>query len=351
MTHLETAVTAARVRLGTVAPEQLLRAVGATDDHEALLGDARREGLAGLLAFEVQNRLGRHGFEPFAQVFQDEFVRNGIYMAELHRLDEAFVARGRQAVVLKGAALILGCYDRVLGIRPLSDIDIMIRASDVALFHELMLELGYTQRTDNPLGYLHQGYAVDFQTDALGRLETVFAFDNDELWKRSVPLAEDLPSLRTLSPEDQFLQVAVHALKHSFHRLIWLVDLGLLLPTVEPSALVARARETGTTRVLAYSAVLLERLLGLAPDSRLVSRLPRLNRLERRYLEAVVRRGHPVTLGKLVAFFSVRGWRDRLFYLFELCRPQTRQATWGQRLRQLARLLRQLVSEQRRPAP
>src|SRR3712207_4444047 len=69
-----------------------------------------------------------------------------------------------------------------------------------------------------------------------------------------------------LSPEDQLVQLSVHAHKHRWEGLIWLKDIDLLLrahgPTLNWRLVVDVARREGVTASVWYTMLLAKRLLG-----------------------------------------------------------------------------------------
>ena len=96
----------------------------------------------------------------------------------------------------------------------------------------------------------------------VGRKGRVFRLDPATLWRDATPLEPDDPSTLVLSPVHLQLQLAVHALKHSYSRLIWLVDLALVLADALWTPLMEHARASGALRPLAYAVSILDTLLG-----------------------------------------------------------------------------------------
>ena len=124
--------------------------------------------------------------------------------------------------------------------------------------------------------YLKSGYECAFDGPA-GRnlLEVQWAiqprfyavdFDMDSMFQRGVPVTVAGCAMQTLSMEDLFLILAVHAAKHLWGRLIWIFDLGRLskLPSLNWSAIGEQAEELGVVRILRVSLMLASNL-ALAP--------------------------------------------------------------------------------------
>jgi hypothetical protein len=165
--------------------------------------------------------------------------------AELQRAMSCLRAASVPVLVLKGPALSRTIYpDRAL--RPYSDLDLAVHAGDeeraaAALvahgFAELPYETGAAQRTLgdhlHDVGTFHRMFAgangralIELHQDQLqlGLAPVLEA----ERWTRAVPLPSVAGAVM-LAPEDQVVQLSVHAHKHGFNRLIWLKDLDLLL--------------------------------------------------------------------------------------------------------------------------
>src|SRR5205807_5865396 len=71
-----------------------------------------------------------------------------------------------------------------------------------------------------------------------------------------------------LSPEDEFIYLAVHAARHQFQALVWLYDLKLFLlrhPDLDWTIVSARARSLRVVRALSMALEALQRRLA-APD-------------------------------------------------------------------------------------
>src|SRR5262249_6507276 len=131
------------------------------------------------------------------------------------------------------------------------------------------------------------------------------------------------PTTLVLSPVHLRLQLVVHALKHSYSRLIWLVDLALVLSDAPWPALLEQARVTGALRPLAYAMSAVERLLGRLDVPESVRReLGDLGPLERVFMSLVTTRRGVETPGELMVAFSIPGVFGKAAYLAELGIPR-----------------------------
>jgi len=329
--ELKLLVTCGRLFLGTANDDEALQYLRLPLDWSRLFDKATKEGMSGLLHSEVL-RLARANnldlpVDQHAQALRHIFARNGAYFAELLAIREALRQRGLQAIVLKGGALIEAVYGGRRGLRPLSDLDILVRSSDYSSFEEVLLERGFRPDFPSSTFFTKGSLAFDLHTDLTGaewvrRKALAFRFDAEALWREASPLDGQDPTLLVLSPLDQFLHLAVHALKHSFSRLIWLVDLGLVSRHLKWEDLVDLAKASGTLRPLAYALFGLENLMGVEAPPEIQASLPQPNRLERMFLSSVVSRRAMETPGEVIVAFSIPGLPGKLSYLSELVFPQ-----------------------------
>ncbi|MCC6180111.1 MAG: nucleotidyltransferase family protein [Chloroflexi bacterium] len=163
--------------------------------------------------------------------------------AVLVRVTEILEAARLPTIVLKGPALVRSIYPHPV-LRPYGDIDLTVQQHHEDLVAERLLSRGFVEMPHrleverkahgvHPGGAAfhrlfrvpHGGATIEVHTDPLqlGLQPTSEA----ERWRRSLPI-QQLPMASMLCPEDQLVQLSVHAHKHGFSRLIWLKDIDLL---------------------------------------------------------------------------------------------------------------------------
>lgn len=281
------------------------------------LAQARSEGIQGVLSYYLAHQPGPHR-QQARQYYQQEFFLNSRLLELLHRTVAALQQQQIPVLLLKGVALIGPIYSP-LGVRPLSDIDILIAPAHHQQAHHCLLQIGYAHQ--NGLNYHWQGLALDLHLDLnsayrIRARADLYRFHLDDMWSTATQRA-DIPGAYCLANEDQFLYLACHALKHAHNRLIWLLDLAELFPHCDPRRLDQRARATSTTRPLAYALNLLKELW----YPQLVA--PACNWIEKLYLQKVARRQN---LEPLLPFFmaaTLDSWPLRMSYLWEMLLPRT----------------------------
>ncbi len=323
----------ARRFLGTSQDEHALAYLRQPIDWADLLEISSREGMGGLLAIQLQGLARSHALElPLGDVSNflgRVFACNGGFLAELSSLRAVLEQHGIQVIVLKGGALIRTAYRRQLGLRPLSDIDLLIKSSDLDLIQRALHQRGFGSIFPSGTFLTNGPVAFDLHLDLVGsarirRRGQAFRFDPNELWKKASPLDGLDESLLVLSPTHQFLHLAVHAQKHSFSRLIWLVDLALVCRQVCWGELIEQAQRTGTLRPVAYALRSIERLFGTKIPRDVWESLPHLNWIERKFVTAVVGRRAAEPQGELLVAFSIPSLFGKLAYLLEFVFPRPR---------------------------
>jgi hypothetical protein len=155
-------------------------------------------------------------------------VRNARAWDQLGEAVSALNARGIQPLLLKGALFSLRYYASP-GLRPFSDLDLLVLPQDRERAAEALAGLGYAPyqaRNDHdPAWYEENHYHWGFAREKGLRLELHWALtppcsqarlDPEALWERS--LAVECPGGRGrgLALEDEIVHLAVHAAKHQF---------------------------------------------------------------------------------------------------------------------------------------
>jgi hypothetical protein len=261
----ENALLLAAVQVGRVP--LLPPSTSAPLDWRYLLHAAERQGVTPLL----HDWLERHpelAVDPvwLRQLYDRRWAhhfRNRQLLAELLRVAGGAAEARIDLMALKGARLAVDYY-RSPGLRPLSDLDLLVRPADVLKFGEVLRRLGYRE-IEPPPSYVdasrldeqsreycwlatRQGLdvLVEYRTTPmevtvarLGDLDRTFAeplrSHAADVWRRAGAAREPGSALIPMSPEDLLLQVATHlAAKHLDFRLIWLHDLARIVTVAQP---------------------------------------------------------------------------------------------------------------------
>jgi hypothetical protein len=156
-------------------------------------------------------------------------LRNALLFDDLARVLSRANDQRLDVIILKGAALADTVYgDRTL--RPMRDVDLLIRREQLRAFDELLVSHGYRLgpewararewhlRHDYHLAYCKganelPATSIELHWD-LDRSSRPFRVDLAAMWARAVPATVAGVRTKTLSPEDTLLHLCLHACKH-----------------------------------------------------------------------------------------------------------------------------------------
>ena len=327
----------ARAALERIPPEELARA-------------ARAHGMAAV-ALESADKLdlSEEKLAPLREAARAEAARSLVLEAALAELAGKSREKGLAAVLVKGVALDHTAYPHP-GLRPAADIDLLVKGQELAGWAELLAALRYRKfeqvdrtwwRGEREIVDLHAS-----SSDLAGVVDVPEALspvrlDLAAIFERAAPV-EGLP-LPAPGTEDQLLLAAAHGLGvHVFEKLVWLLDIAVLLNReLDSGRLAEDARRTGAGRLLFHSLVLAGRLnLADPPDALLDSLRPeRLGRLERNLVERLLTQGLPDRAEFLLALAlpAPRGYKRTILRRALLPRARTLRQRETGRLGGLAR--------------
>jgi len=304
-------------------------------------------------------------------------ARNLLFQNEEENLLRALQQAGVEAIPLKGTSLA-----RILGdpaVRPVTDIDLGVRAPDVTRAADVLRDAGYALSLPSPLlGHAAFLTGTDEHTSEVKcRREWAGSQLAVELhWKwLPLPEAEVWDALQTYSPsgistlgvEHYFLFLCSHAAGGSWAGLRWLCDIAEFLAVLGSGMDALRclhlARRAGLRRAVGITLELIQRLFGVRFDKLDSLRDARACSVAQRYLR---RPFDPFLSGSVAGIHRERlrvldGTSRRAAYIARLLRPtfqewtdsegRLRPATsaWALRLTRLTKIF--LPATRPRPAP
>lgn len=201
-------------------------------EWEALAALGNRQHIAPLL----YHRIKQHGLESvlpadvkkqFAQVLIGNTVRNLKLYQELAEILKSLEANNIPVLVLKGAHLANTVYPS-LGLRMMSDCDIVVHEADLPAAAKLLTAIGYEPSKPLQLelqkSFQHHlpAFAKTGVPTALELHWTItspgraYSITMDDLWARSQPFHLAGAEARALCPEDLLLHLCVHATYQHF---------------------------------------------------------------------------------------------------------------------------------------
>jgi hypothetical protein len=254
--------------------------LGSPLDWEKLLGLAQYHGLVPLL-FQSTAAFSRlippQHYGALRLCCQQNACRALWFTQELNRILAYLQSAGVEALAHKGPALASLLYGDVAQ-RQFSDLDLLVRPSDVSQVKAILAGLGYQcdiefnaaeERALLRSGYeqifhsLHGKNLLELQWRILPRFYAV-DLDMEELFAKSKAVQVADRSCRMLSPEDLLLALCVHAAKHGWTQLSWLRDITQLaaMAGLDWDFIGAEATRLGIQRIVAVNSILSYQLFG-----------------------------------------------------------------------------------------
>jgi hypothetical protein len=169
-------------------------------------------------------------------LYRSAWVRNHVLFQELSNVLEAFGTASIDSILLKGAALVDRYYKDV-GVRPMVDIDLLVRPSDSHPAMALLEGRGWVhpplrsdalEWTSRTLLINKQGLPLDLHWHLIKDFVEPggdSAHLVDSFWAGATPVEFETLSTKVLGPADQLLHVCVHGARWgSGATLRWVAD-------------------------------------------------------------------------------------------------------------------------------
>ncbi|MCJ7481546.1 MAG: nucleotidyltransferase family protein, partial [Thermodesulfovibrionales bacterium] len=199
--------------------------------------DRLEPGAYRLLPLLYQN-LKRHAVHHphmniFRGVYRKTWYENQMLFHTIASLLRSFHGAGIAVMVLKGAALTLLCY-KDYGIRPMNDIDILVRPEHAVRAVHLLKELGWLPIDFMPTEeYMSVSYSHGFRNNAGQECDLHWhvlsqcrkAHDDDVFWQDADEVKIHDATAYVLNPTDQLLHVCIHGARWNITPPIrWIAD-------------------------------------------------------------------------------------------------------------------------------
>jgi|GEM_PF-443370 len=266
-------------------------------DWEYILNEARRNGVSPILYFRLKNQ--KEDFpetflraEPQGEVFEklekdyyQSLRRNILMWEEIKPILKSFKEDGIEVILLKGVALAELVYKN-LALRPMSDIDLLVKKEELPRIDERMRKFGYSTDENyrnslryssvdylNSIEYRNRAVSVHFHWHLVNSTLPSFMYaskiDIEKIWKEAIPVKISGTETLSLAPHHLLIHLSEHASKpgHSLSRLILLCDIAETIKVYQEELdwelLINEARTFNLNRPLYYSLYLTSRLIGL----------------------------------------------------------------------------------------
>ncbi|HSE84410.1 MAG TPA: nucleotidyltransferase family protein [Thermodesulfobacteriota bacterium] len=226
-----------RPKVSESALNQVKELVKLPLDWEEVLESASWHGVAPLLYHNLKGlylsfAIPQKAMGQLKKAYHENLARNMYLYNELDRILESFDAKGINIIVLKGAALAGTVYGNI-ALRPMNDIDLLVKEEDIAYTEKTMSELGYLFQGEKPLewyreNHFHLAYIhpeknvlveIHWHIGRKSHPSQIALTDTGIIkrwWERAQSLQIANRKALMLSPDDLIFHLSLHFLKHRF---------------------------------------------------------------------------------------------------------------------------------------
>ena len=174
------------------------------------------------LVKQLKLKFPEHVLKVLESMYFQVLLKNTQLIGAYDALALAFNELELSYIPLKGIHFLKKSFSNDIGIRQLSDVDILFHPEDAEKVHKCLTELGYRVyltmpsriskllKNPTPYNYSKDGVTIDVHY-ALNRLEN-FDISMSEVWTASTQ--NEFTFERNLSPEDQLIHLCTHAFLH-----------------------------------------------------------------------------------------------------------------------------------------
>ena len=302
-------------------------------DWDYIFTKSLDEGLSGLVykslkQIAVEDRIPRDVLEDLKEEYYRSFGRNMVLHAATLEVLEAFEDEGIDCIVLPGVSLMDVYKDP--GLRPMEDVDILVRKRDQSKARRTMRNLGYQDSGRYKDVFVKNATIFfDLHTDLMnasriGARSFALGIKEEDIWSEALKRGDGKGAF--LSKEDTILYLAAHVLKHSFNRKIWFVDIRRLLESwdINWRRLLTRARHFNLEKPLYCSLTYVKEIMDADIPKDVLEEMKHLkfNFLERAVLRSALENRNVDKLGDLLLLFNIEQRGQRFEFLKETYLPR-----------------------------
>jgi hypothetical protein len=302
-------------------------------DWEYLLEKSLEEGLSGLLYKHLKNLHIKPPDNIIKELENSYFQNLAWNMALLESLDNLLeMINPFPVILLKGAAFLKTIYKRDIGLRYLGDIDLFIKKNDFKAISSQLEENGFTIQPFEKERFIKKSLIVDIHTDlfsvSMKSLKYAVKINSDLIWNDAIPMIPDYTHTHVfvLSPEDNIIILALHALKHAFTQQIWFVDMNeiiLFYKDLDWKILLQKAESYNLIRPLYYSLFYLKKMMNSPIPDFVLKKDLNFKYLEKKTMDLLLKNKMKGTHGEFLLICGIPKFSQKFAYLFEFFFPSS----------------------------
>ena len=161
------------------------------------------------------------------QAYYKTFSRSALLYEHFRKVAEAFALQGIPVIALKGIYLSESLYQDI-GLRQMSDIDLLVKPTDASACFEILLGLGFKQENDIESDFEKKLEVVHYTPMVLNGVTIeihIKLHQNNEryclpvadLWSNAIPVVINNSSVYSLNRNDLLIYLCIHLDRH-FHQ-------------------------------------------------------------------------------------------------------------------------------------
>jgi len=263
-------------------------------DWESLADRALRFKVGGLFYREIKSRNFPTELIPvdvrnrLRDAYRNLATMNTSLFFDVLKVLKSLADNQLPVIALKGLSLAKNIYGDI-ALRPMSDIDLLVKEEDLVRAGRILLTLGYKQYFPAWESLLKTHHHLPPFTNKNGAKielhwnivtpDSPIKVDLDGLWERACLIKVDNVEVRAFSLEDLFLHLCIHACVHlqTGLDLIPLCDIAGLIKTsadkIDWQIVIERATRWGGQKCVYLMLLLVRELLGAAPPDKIMSEI------------------------------------------------------------------------------
>jgi len=314
---------------------------GDTQAWIALAQTAAQSGLAGLMLQRASCRgldLPSMVLSHWRQAALSTASRNLHFACELRKMLALAIERGIEIMLLKGAALLPTIYERP-ELRPMSDLDLLVRSAAVDSAIHLLEDLGFQrgkallQEDFFPKFYYETEFylpsvrpvRVDLHVRPFRPMPLAQTIPDDAIWHDAQRLKLDDQTAWIPSSASMFIHLTAHAAFHGCDRPLWLYDIKRFAESVPMKwpIVIQRAKEWGILTAVRQAVISATHALGEFCPADFIAELARHRPdwRERWMLAQAPRDAVSPICHVFCNAVCSKGWGNRLAYLRAVALP------------------------------
>ena len=323
-------------------------------DWEGLVDMALRFKVGGMFYREIRSPdfpaelIPAGGRKRLREAYRSLATMNTSLFLDVLRVLKSLGAARMPVIALKGLSLARNVYGDI-ALRPMSDVDLLVKEDDLVMAGRILLTLGYKQRfpawESMARAFHHlppfkndRGAMIELHRNIVSP-ESPIKVDLDGLWERARPIKIDQVEVLALSPEDLLIHLCIHACYHlqTGMDLIPFCDIAGLIrrsaDKIDWRTVVERAARWGGQKCVYLMLLLVRELMGTAPPDSVMSEMKPAD-YRSVYLEEALEQlwdvgpsGHLIIkgIGLLSRIRKAKGMKRRSSTLFKAAFPSREQ--------------------------